>query len=103
MDKAQVLYFIFGSPSAEQLKLARDSGAKIRNSEVAGASDYIEGCEAVMGDVPAAYEGIKRHSGDKKAQQLSGKSAPNTSAKSASKATTSSDDGVGASTDSGGS
>ncbi len=103
MDKSQVLYFIFGSPSREQMKLAHDSGAKIRNSEVAAASDYVEDCEAVMGDVPAVYEGVKRHSNDKKALQLSGKSTPKASTKSVSKVTSAADDEAGTSTDNGGS
>ena len=66
----KTLYFILGVVSDDQKKLAQKASAKIRNSAAYHEGDYIEACDAVMGDVPKGYDGVDRHDLDSQAQKL---------------------------------
>lgn len=66
----KTLYFIPGVASEDQKALAKKATAKIRNSAAYHEGDYLEPCDAVMGDVPKGYQDIDRHELDSKAQKL---------------------------------
>lgn len=53
--KQKVLWFISGPATAEQKAQARANGYLIRDAQQYHAGDFIEVCDAVMGDVPADY------------------------------------------------
>ena len=56
----KILYFVRGGvPTAEQKAEAAGMGAFIRNANVT-ASDFVEHCDAVAGDVPEAYAKFSR-------------------------------------------
>lgn len=51
----KVIWFIRGAATQEQKEKARLSGFTIRDASQVRAGDFIEVCDAVFGDVPAAY------------------------------------------------
>lgn len=51
----KILYFVMGNPTKNQEKEAADMGATLRNAEAWHEGDFIETCDAVAGEVPAAY------------------------------------------------
>jgi hypothetical protein len=51
----KILYFVAGVATEAQKELAKKAGAVIRNRNAYHDGDFIEPCDAAMGDMPAAY------------------------------------------------
>lgn len=65
----KILYFVMGNPTKKQEKEAASMGAVIRNAEAWHNGDFIEQCDSVAGEVPAAYKHLPAATKKSEAQQ----------------------------------
>jgi hypothetical protein len=60
--KKKVLYFVDGpSPTQAQKDFAKSNGFSFRNAAGTGEQDFVERCDFVLGEVPAAYSKFPKH------------------------------------------
>ncbi|NYZ69114.1 hypothetical protein H0A36_24135 [Endozoicomonas sp. SM1973] len=68
----KVLYFIAGPADKQQKQLAKETGALIRDSLAWHSGDYIEQCDAVLGEAPKPYQQFGFHEKQPEALALLG-------------------------------